>query len=40
MLRIEGEWVVLKGITSARIFKKKQIPYEVETGSSIDFLLK
>lgn len=40
MLRVDGNSVQLKGLYSARIFKKGQTPTEYPAGSRLDFLLK
>jgi dipeptidase E len=40
MLRLEGHSVQLKGLYTARIFRKGQTPTEFPPGSRLDFLLK
>ncbi len=39
MLRIEGDAIILKGITSARIFRRGHPPLEVEPGTDLYALL-
>ncbi len=39
MLRIEGDSIILNGITSARIFRRGHPPLEVETGANLNALL-
>ncbi len=39
MLRIEGDSIILKGITTARIFRRLHLPIEVEPGSNLKELL-
>ena len=40
MLRVESGKTVLKGTTSARIFRRGEVPIEVEVGTKLDGLLK
>lgn len=40
MLRVENGKTVLKGTTSARIFRRQSRPIEVEVGSELDALLR
>jgi len=39
MLRVESGTIVLKGITAARIFRRRQAPIEVELGADLTELL-
>lgn len=39
MLRVEGESIILKGIASARIFRRERSPVEVEPGANLGELL-
>jgi len=39
MLHVEQGSIILKGITAARIFRRGQAPFEVETGSNLAELL-
>ena len=40
MLHIVDDNIILKGTTSARIFKKNEKPKEFRPGDSLNFLLK
>ena len=39
-LKVSGNSITLKGDLSMRVFEKNKVPYEVESGDDISFLLK
>ena len=36
-LEVNGNSIVLKGSLSARVFKQNEVPFELESGSEVDF---